>query len=78
MDKSRVPSLKKTATYLGLAVDGEPTKLKKDIITEIILCIETLMKDLCAICGDYYKQPNYRCTYIYLPHLQAGMPPAML
>ena len=50
MDKSRVPPLKKTAVYLGLSVDGEQAMLKTDIITEIILCIETLLKDLCAIC----------------------------
>ena len=55
LDKFLVPALKKAATYLGLTVDGEQTRLKKEIITEIILRIETLLKDLCAICGEYYN-----------------------
>ena len=66
LEKLTLPPLKKTATYLGLIVDGEQRKLKDDIITEIIKRIETLLKDLCAVCGEYYNNklnstPSFKC-----------------
>ena len=66
LDKFNLPPLKKAATYLGITVDGEVKKLKNDLITEIILRIESLLRDLCGICGDYYNvelndNPAFRC-----------------
>ena len=57
-----VPPLAKAATYLGLK-----TNLKKDdLITSIISRIETLLKDLCGACGEYYNvairdEPAFSC-----------------
>jgi hypothetical protein len=64
--KQLVPPLKKAATYLGLETEGEAKILKDDVISFIINRIETLMKDLCGICGHYYNnslqdQPLFTC-----------------
>lgn len=66
MDKFKLPPLKVAAEYLGITVNGEVKKLKNDIITEIILRIESLLMDLCSICGEYYHielndKPAFRC-----------------
>lgn len=56
LDDFRVPILKKAALYLGLKEeDGEPRIYKKDVINFIIRRIETLLMDLCGICGDYFN-----------------------
>ena len=66
LDKLLLPPLKDAAAYLGLTVDGEKLKYKKDIITAIIQRIETLLRDLCGVCGEYYNnkitdEPNFKC-----------------
>ena len=58
-----LPPLKKAATYLQLKIDGI---LKDDLVTSIIQKIETLLMDLCAVCGEYYSnslqdQPLFKC-----------------
>ena len=58
-----VPPLKKAAAYLGLAAEGV---LKDNLVTSIICRIETLLKDLCAVCGEYYsnslqEKPLFNC-----------------
>ena len=63
MDKFLLPAIKKAATFLQLTVEG---KVKSDIITAIIIRIESLLKDLCAVCGDYFnvklsETPLFRC-----------------
>ena len=67
MDSFLLPPLKRAAEYLGLTVNGEVRKLKNDIITEIILRIESLLMDLCSICGEYYNitlknTPAFKCV----------------
>lgn len=47
-----MPPLKKAATYLQLNTEGV---LKEDLITSILRRIETLLMDLCGICGEYYS-----------------------
>ena len=61
-----VPPLMKAATYLGLNTDGEAKHLKDTLITYIIRRIESLLKDLCGVCGDYYNntlhdEPPFKC-----------------
>ena len=66
LDKYLLPPLKKAAAYLGISLTGEGRKLKNDI-TEIILRIESLLMDLCSICGEYYNvslsdDPAFKCV----------------
>ena len=66
LDKLLLPPLKDAAAYLGLTVDGDKLKYKKDIITAIIQRIETLLKELCGVCGEYYNnkitdEPQFKC-----------------
>ena len=61
-----VNPLKQAATYLGLNTEGEAKFLKEDLITYIIRRIETLLKDLCGVCGEYYNntlqdEPPFTC-----------------
>ena len=61
-----VPPLNKAATYLGLNTDGEHKPLKETFITYIICRIESLLKDLCGVCGEYYNntlhdEPPFKC-----------------
>ena len=55
MNKLKLALLKKCATYLGLYPEEDTKKLKADIITDIMIRLNSLLKDLCGICGDYYN-----------------------
>lgn len=57
-----VTPLTKAATYLGLNTNLR----KEELITSIIRRIETLLKDLCGACGEFYNnslqdQPFFSC-----------------
>ena len=67
MDKFLLSPLKRAAEYLKITVNGDVKMLKNDIITEIILRIESLLMDLCSICGEYYNitlkdEPAFKCV----------------
>ena len=66
LSKHTVPPLKKTAIYLDLYADGDPKKLKADIITDIMTRLNSLLMELCGICGEYYnnklhEKPLLKC-----------------
>ena len=69
LSKFLVGPLKKAATYLGCKNDGGPSQpkmLKDDKISFIIRRIESLLKDLCGICNEYYSntltdEPHFSC-----------------
>ena len=67
LNKIGVPPLKKAAVYLGLDADSEPNiKFKDDIIRYIITRIESLLRDLCGVCGQYFNnkltdEPTFSC-----------------
>ena len=61
-----VQPLIKAATFLGLPVNEESKPLKETLITFIIRRIESLLKDLCGVCGEYFnntltEEPPFKC-----------------
>ena len=65
MSKALVPSLKKTANHLGIPVDDEKLE-KAELVDRIVRRLETLLKDLCGICNQYFsnslhEQPLFTC-----------------
>lgn len=64
--KHKVPPLKKCALHLGIYPEGDTKKLKCDIITDIMTRLNSLLKDLCGICGEYFhnelqEKPLFSC-----------------
>lgn len=62
MAKLKVSPLQKCASYLGI----DAKKLKAQIITDIMTRINSLLRDLCGICGDYFnnelqEKPLFNC-----------------
>jgi hypothetical protein len=66
LNKHKVPPLKKSAIYLQLYPEGDTKKLKAEIITDIMRRINSLLMDLCGVCGDYFhtelkEKPLFKC-----------------
>ena len=66
INKHKLDPVKKCAKYLGLYPTGDTKKVKPAIITDIIRRINSLLMDLCGICGDYFNtelhdKPLFRC-----------------
>ena len=65
LNKQKPPQLKKAAAFLQVFTEVDTTK-KADIIVNIMRKLNTLLKDLCGICGAYYSndlehKPLYSC-----------------
>ena len=66
LSKLKVQPLKKCAVYLGLYSQGDTKKLKAEIITDIMTRLNSLLMDLCGICGEYFNnelndKPPFSC-----------------
>ena len=66
MKVANLVALKKSATYLKIYPEGDIKKLKAEIITAIITRINSLLKDLCGVCGEYFNnlitdKPLFTC-----------------
>ena len=65
MGRQKLENLKSCATYLGVQFDGTK-KAKFPIITGIMVKLNSLLRDLCGICGEYYnvdlnEKPLFSC-----------------
>ena len=66
MSKQGLSALKRCGIYLLIYPEGEVKKLKKEIITDIITRINSLLRDLCGVCQEYYHndvkdKPPFSC-----------------
>ena len=66
LNKHKIDPLKKSAVYLGIYPKGDTQKGKPAIITDIIRRLNSLLMDLCGVCGDYFhtelnETPLFKC-----------------
>ena len=66
MRKQNLPALKSCGIHLGLYPKGDTKKIKAEIITDIMTRINSLLRDLCGVCGAYFnndlqEKPLFRC-----------------
>ena len=66
LKKQYVQPLTKAAAFLGLSVEDESKPLKDTLISYIIRRIESLLMDLCGVCGEYFNntltdEPPFKC-----------------
>ena len=66
MNRSKLPHLAKTAVFLGVHNMADIQKSKAKLVTNIMKKLNTLLMDLCVVCGDYYSvdltdKPVFSC-----------------
>ena len=66
LNRFKIDPLKKSAIHLGLYPKGDTAKGKPAIITDILGRLNSLLMDLCGICGDYFHtelkdKPLFKC-----------------
>lgn len=66
MNRSKLPHLAKTAVFLGVHNIADIQKSKAKLVTNIMKKLNTLLMDLCVVCGDYYSvdltdKPVFSC-----------------
>ena len=66
MIKAKLPHLAKTAVFLGVPNIADIQKSKAKLVTNIMKKLNTLLMDLCGVCGDYYSvdlqdKPAFSC-----------------
>lgn len=56
MTQLTLPPLKKAAIYLEIPESNAKTKLKAEIISDIVDRLNALLMEICGICGEYYHE----------------------
>ena len=56
MSQLNVPSLKKASQYLDIPEATSKSKLKANIISDLVDRLNALLMEMCLLCGEYYSE----------------------